>query len=89
MSTNQNSAKRILHLLEKAKASLSLIAIDAWVDTFGIEEENQNKKSFEVTRCLILLHDEVEYLRKKIKTTDFSSDLYELYPILRTVLAST
>lgn len=78
MKDHINSAFRVLDVLERAKRKGEKEKVHAvWSAIFGIEDADQNKKNFEVSRCLNQLHDEVEIVRRQMSSTNFESSLYE------------
>lgn len=77
MSENKNSAFRIKLLLEQAKRLNTKKTMEVWVDVFKIKNTDNHKIQFEVSRCLNILHDEVELLRSEMKRTEFSNYLYD------------
>lgn len=77
MSKNKNSASRIKQLLEKAKAIPNKGVSEVWKEIFKIETDNNNKLYFEVSRCLNLLHDEIEFMRTEMASTEYSAYLYD------------
>jgi len=79
MNEKKNSAFRIKQLLEKAKNIPNQAVAEVWKDIFKIEAENNNKLHFEVSRCLNLLHGEVEFLREEMTSTEYSPFLYDPY----------
>jgi len=83
MSENKNSALRIKYLLEKAREIPNKSVAEVWKELFNIDLTDGNKLYFEVSRCLNLLHDEVEFLRREMNETDYSYYLYD--PILNKI----
>ena len=77
MSENKNSALRIKNLLEQARSIPNKPVAEVWKEIFNINVEDNNKLHFEVSRCLNLLHDEVEFLRGEMKETNYSAYLYD------------
>jgi len=78
MNDHINSAFRVLDILERAKKKGEKEKVhEVWAAIFEIEEADQNKKNFEVSRCLNQLHEEVETIRRQMSSTDFQSKLYE------------
>ncbi len=80
MSENKNAALRIKHLLEKATNTRNNSVADSWKSVFDIDVANNNKLFFEVSSCLNLLHGEIEFLRREMSETNYSSYLYD--PVL-------
>lgn len=77
MSNHINSAFRVLEILEKAKNKGEREKVaDVWASIFGIEISDQNKRNFEISRCLNQLHDEVEIVLHQMSATNFESKLY-------------
>lgn len=77
MSENKNSALRIKTILTQASKIPNKAVTEVWRDIFNIEAKDGNKLNFEVSRCLNLLHDEVEVLRDLMGKTNYSHNLYD------------
>lgn len=78
MPRNINSAYRIREILNTAlpydgKTS----AHQVWAEIFSINEENQQRKEFSISRYLVDMHDEVERVRNEMMQHGFSESLYD------------
>ncbi|MCG9697061.1 hypothetical protein [Shewanella sp. Isolate11] len=79
MPKNINSAYRVRQIINEAKGKPDNIPThQVWGEVFGINEEDQNKKSFAISRCLADLHDEVESIRVKMSALNYSVNLYSV-----------
>ena len=77
MPKNINSAYRIREILNAAKGKQDKTPVhEVWADIFQIEEKDQHKKNFAISRCLADLHDEVELVRSEMIKLGFSDNLY-------------
>ena len=80
MTTNNNSSNRVYNILfEAQKKPDNHKIIDVWTAIFSIKEEDQHKKSFEVSRCLGLLHEEMNNIEESMAELGYSNDLYAPY----------
>jgi hypothetical protein len=70
--THTNSASRILSILKQAhEHEDAKKAFQVWADVFDIHENNQNKKNMEITRCLSLMHDEIELIQEEMELASY------------------
>lgn len=77
MPKNINSAYRIREILALVSKNQDKTAVhEVWATAFGIEEKDQNKKNFAISRCLADLHEEVELVRAEMSKIGYSQNLY-------------
>ena len=77
MPANINSAYRIREILKNVKSKNDTTPIhEIWAEEFGLEDLDQNKKNFSVSKYLANLHDEVELVRNEMFKLDYSSKLF-------------
>jgi len=76
MSNNINAAYRVRELLIQVRGQPNKNVGEIWADLFKISETNQNKRNFEVSRCLNQLHEEIELIREQMLETKYSDSLY-------------
>lgn len=80
-----NPAKRLHAIIALALAqNTGVAALEAWAGTFGIDAAAANANPHDVTDRLRLMNDEIAVLRRLMRKTQFSADLYE--PALQNVL---
>jgi hypothetical protein len=80
-----NPAKRLHAIIAVALTqSTGVAALEAWATTFGIDAAAANPNPHDVTDRLRLMNDEIAILRRLMRKTQFSADLYE--PALQNVL---
>lgn len=80
-----NAAKRLHAIIGVSLTqSTGVAALEAWARTFGIEPAAANANPHDVTDRLRLMNDEIAILRRLMRRTQFSADLYE--PALQNVL---
>jgi len=80
-----NPAKRIYAIVLVAlEQNTGVAALEAWARTFGIDIAAANMHPHDVIDRLRLMNDEIGNLRRLMKKTQFSPDLYE--PTLQNVL---
>lgn len=61
MPKNINSAYRVCELINEVRGKPDTTPVhEIWADVFDINETDQHKKNFALSRCLADLHDEVE-----------------------------
>ncbi|EKT4488261.1 MULTISPECIES: hypothetical protein [Shewanella] len=78
MAKNINSAYRIKSILDKVKGKADKTpAHEVWSEVFGLNESDQHKRNFAISRCLADLHDEVEVIRGEMLKAGYTSSLYE------------
>ncbi|WP_445357599.1 hypothetical protein ACJJIC_18415 [Microbulbifer sp. ANSA002] len=78
MAKNINSAYRIKSILDKVKSKADKTpANEVWSEVFGLNEPDQHKKNFAISRCLADLHDEVELIRSEMLKAGYTKSLYE------------
>lgn len=76
MPKNINAAARVKDLLLKVQSQPNKNVGELWAELFNISEKDQNRRNFEVSRCLNLLHEEIELVRSQMAQTNFSENLY-------------
>jgi len=76
MPNKINAAYRVRELLIQVQKQPNKNVGELWADLFNISETNQNKRNFEVSRCLNQLHEEIELIRDQMLETQFSESLY-------------
>lgn len=77
MPKNINSAYRIKEILDTvSKVSDKKPMHEVWAEVFSINEKDQHKKNFSISRCLADLHDEVELVRSEMLKLGYSEFLY-------------
>lgn len=77
MPKNINSAFRILEILNQVFAKPDTPPVhQIWADVFSIDEADQSRKNFSVSRCLADLHDEVELVRSEMLKLGYSENLF-------------
>lgn len=76
MPSNINAAYRVRELLTRVKDRPNMNVGELWAQLFNISETNQNKRNFEVSRCLSQLHEEIELVRDQMQDTKYSESLY-------------
>lgn len=75
---NINSAYRIKNILNKVKTKADKTpAHEVWSEVFGLNESDQYKRNFAISRYLADLHDEVEMIRAEMLKAGYTSNLYE------------
>lgn len=78
MPKNINSAYRIKNAINSVRNNNeSIKTINVWSDYFNITEEDSQKRSFMVSRCLTEMHEEIEIVRDEMSRLDFSHELYD------------
>ena len=78
MSKCINAAYRIRELLIQVQHQPNMGVSDLWAELFKISELDQNKRNFEISRCLNQLHDEIELVREQMLRTIYSEELFSL-----------
>lgn len=82
--TNTNSASRIISILRQAhEENEPKKTFEVWSDVFDINEGNQNKKNMEITRCLSLMHDEIELIQEDMQLAKL--DEFQCRPLLNSI----
>ena len=77
MAEHINSAYRVKDIINSVKNNPDKSpAYDVWSKVFSIEEQNQERKIFKISRCLGDLHDEVELIRSEMIKLGYSQNLY-------------
>lgn len=77
MPKNINSAYRVRELINEVRGKQDNTPVhEVWAEAFGIEETDQHKKNFALSRCLADLHDEVELIRFEMVKLGYSENLY-------------
>lgn len=77
MPKNINSAYRVRELINEVRGKQDQTPVhEIWAEAFGIEETDQHKKNFALSRCLADLHDEVESIRFEMAKLGYSESLY-------------
>jgi len=77
MSKHINSAYRIFEIFENAKKGLhNEQVLDVWTKCFGIDEDDHQQKTFAVSECLSLMHEEINSVSQQMSGTEFSDNLY-------------
>ncbi len=77
MPKNINSAYRVRELINEVIGKQAKTPVhEVWAEAFGIEEPDQHKKNFALSRCLADLHDEVESIRLEMEKLGYSENLY-------------
>jgi hypothetical protein len=80
----ENSASRILELLRKANEQPENVKVfKVWSDVFEIDEKEQNRKNMEITRCLSLLHDEIDSVIEGLKLAE--EDEFKCHSLLNSI----
>lgn len=74
---NINAAYRVREILIQARNQPNMSVVQLWAGIFNIDEASENKKSFEVSRCLTQLHEEIETIREQMQDTGFSESLFD------------
>lgn len=73
-----NSASRLHSIIEPALAlSVGTPAVQVWASIFGVDPDSTNQDPHDVVDRLRLMRDEVSILRRVMRETKFSTDLYE------------
>ena len=76
-----NSASRILDLFRAASSFQNTDKVfEVWSKVFEIPEADQNKKNIEISRCLGLMSDEIDSIKKKMELE--VSDELQCTPVL-------
>jgi hypothetical protein len=77
MPKNINSAYRVRELINEVKGKHDKTPVhEVWAEVFGIDESDQHKKKFALSRCLADIHDEVESIRLEMVKLGYSENLY-------------
>ncbi len=80
MSQYLNSSARVSHIFSQIlQADNNKNMNDLWCDIFLIKEKDRQKKTFEIYRCIELLHDEITSIDVSMDKTNFSEELYKPY----------
>lgn len=79
-----NSASRVLELLRQASTHGDHEKVfQVWGAVFDIQERDNNKRNMEITRCLSLVHDEIESIIEEMNLS--TSDEFQCRQLLSSV----
>lgn len=77
MPQNINSAYRIREILNTTPSNQDRTPVhEIWAEVFSINEKDQHRKNFSISRCLADVHDEVEHVRNEMLKLGYSENLY-------------
>jgi hypothetical protein len=80
MTIRINSAYRVHKVLANAaKKNQNQPTGNVWAQVFNIEEPDETRRNFEISRCLNQLYDEINIFEKLMGETEFSEELYKPY----------
>lgn len=80
MSRRINTASRIYHVLQNAvNQHTNQATAQVWAQVFGIDEPDETRRNFEISRCLNQLYGEIDVLERLMDDTEFSQSLYLPY----------
>ena len=78
MTANNNSATRLHRLLKALGEQPDKRRVsDAWAMVLGINEVDDDKRSYETVEALGRLHRQVDTARRLMRSTEISQELYE------------
>lgn len=78
MPPNNNAARRVYELLEKAAAAQDKVpAVNIWADIFGIAESEE--RPYEVAQSLSRIKDELDSVRGQMAASEIGAECYERY----------
>ena len=81
---NINSASRVLSVLKQASDFTDGSKVsEVWSGIFSIQEKNQNREHMEISRCLSLMHDEIESVITELNFVD--ADEFQCKQLLRSI----
>lgn len=80
MTIKINSAHRVHKVLANAaNRNQNQPTGNVWAQVFNIDEPDETRRNFEISRCLNQLYDEINLFEKLMRETDFSEELYKPY----------
>lgn len=80
MSSKINTAYRVYTLLQDAaNKHVNQPTAQVWIQVFGIDEPDEIRRNFEISRCLNQLFDEINILEQQMDESGFSKALYQPY----------
>lgn len=80
MTIKINSAHRVHKILANAaKRDQNQPTGNVWAQVFNIDEPDETKRNFEISRCLNQLYDEINLFERLMRETEFSEELYIPY----------
>jgi hypothetical protein len=80
MSDRINTAYRVYHVLQEAVSQhTNQATAKVWAHVFGIDEPDETRRNFEISRCLNQLYGEIDVLERLMNETEFTQPLYLPY----------